>query len=136
MRKFHLITAVALLFVCCTQNKYTDGYFKNPDLIEYENPECIDFVALWAAGDIAEKLGKTKKWVFLNYTVDLMENPLKGENGNKTGKLRASSYAPISSIFEDYYYVESPFDQSKGWLHKSHVKSISRKNPKTRALCD
>ena len=136
MRKFYLIVAAALLLVSCTQNKYTDDYFKNPDLIQYENPDCIDFAALWASGDIAEKLGKTKKWVFLNYTVDLVENPLKGENGNKTGKLRASSYAPILGIFEDYYFVESPFDQSKGWLHTSHVKAISRKNPKTRALCD
>ena len=120
----------------CSKNTYTDEYFKNPKLIQYNNPECIDFVALWAAGDIAEKLGKTKKWVFRNYTVDLIENPLKEKNGNKTGKLRASSYAPILGIFEEYYFVESPFDQSRGWLHKSHVKSISKKNPLTRALCE
>ncbi len=136
MKIFIIILSGIILFSGCSKNKYTDDYFKNPDLIQYENPECIDFAALWASGDIAEKLGKTKKWVFLNYTVDLVENPLKGVNGNKTGKLKASSYAPILGLFEEYYFVESPFDKSRGWLHQSHVKAISRKNPKTRALCD
>ena len=103
---------------------------------EDADPDCVDFIALWSSGDIAEKIGKNRKWVFLNYTVDLWDTPPTQGNGNIVGKLRASSYARIVAIIGDDYKVESPMDQVHGWLNKEHIKTISRKNPKTRALCE
>ena len=100
------------------------------------DPDCVEFIALWSAGDIAEKLGKNKKWVFLNYTVDLWDTPPTYGKGMVIGKLRASSYARIIAIMGDDYKVESPVNQVHGWLSNEHVKTISKKNPKTRALCE
>ena len=40
---------------------------------EKSDLDCVEFVALWAAGDIAERIGKDRKWVFLNYTVDIWD---------------------------------------------------------------
>ena len=103
---------------------------------EDADPDCVDFIALWSASDIAEKLEKDKKWVFLNYTVDLWDTPPAEGDGNTVGKLRASSYARIIEKRGDDFMVESPIDQTQGWLSNEHVKTISRKNPKTRALCE
>ena len=115
----------------------TDTSYKMPveQAVVSDDPNCVEFVALWAAGDIAEKLGKDKKWVFLNYTVDLWDVPPTYENGNIIGKLRASSYARIIARMGDDYKVESPVNQVQGWLSKEHVKTTSWKNPKTRKLC-
>lgn len=105
-------------------------------IVVNDDPNCVEFVALWSAGDIAEKIGKDKKWVFLNYTVDIWDAPPTYSSGNMVGKLRASSYARIIAIMGDDYKVESPVNQAQGWISNEHVKTISKKNPKTRALCE
>ena len=106
-----------------------------PTVTENADPDCVEFVALWAAGDIAERIGKDKKWVFLNYTVDLWDMPPAESEGNVVGKLRASSYARIIEKRGDDYKVESPVNQVQGWISNEHVKTTSWKNPKTRKLC-
>ena len=108
---------------------------KTPTVAENIDPDCVEYVALWAAGDIAERLGKDRKWVFLNYTVDLWDTPPADGEGNTVGKLRASSYARIIEKREDDYKVESPVNQVQGWISNEHVKTTSWKNPKTRKLC-
>ena len=120
-----------------SDNEDTDRASSMPleKIVVNEDPDCVEFVALWAAGDISEKLGKDKKWVFLNYTVDLWDVPPTYESGNIIGKLRASSYARIIARMGDDYQVESPVNQVQGWLSKEHVKTTSWKNPKTRKLC-
>ena len=106
-----------------------------PTVTENADPDCVEFVALWAAGDIAEKIGKDKKWVFLNYTVDLWDMPPAESEGNVVGKLRASSYARIIEKRGDDYKVESPVNQVQGLISSEHVKTTSWKNPKTIKLC-
>ena len=132
------ITLIALLFESCNKEakiEKSDTNQKTSAVADNTDPDCVEFVALWAAGDIAEKLGKDKKWVFLNYTVDLWDVPPTYESGNIIGKLRASSYARIIARMSDDYKVESPVSQVQGWLSKEHVKTTSWKNPKTRKLC-
>ena len=106
-----------------------------PTVTENADPDCVEFVALWAAGDIAERIGRDKKWVFLNYTVDIWDMPPAESEGNVVGKLRASSYARIIEKRRDDYKVESPVNQVQGWISSEHVKTTSWKNPKTRKLC-
>ena len=113
----------------------TNAIEKTPAVAENVDPDCVEYVALWAAGDIAERIGKDRKWVFLNYTVDLWDDPPAEGEGNTVGKLRASSYARIIKKREDDYKVESPINQVQGWISNEHVKTTSWKNPKTRKLC-
>ena len=129
---------IAVLFIGCNKDlktQETSTVEKTPAVAENVDPDCVEFVALWAAGDIAERLGKDKKWVFLNYTVDLWDVPPAEGEGNTVGKLRASSYARIIEKREDDYKVESPINQVQGWISNEHVKTTSWKNPKTRKLC-
>ena len=129
---------IVVIFIGCnkdlkTQETSTVG--KAPAVAENVDPDCVEYVALWAAGDIAERIGKDRKWVFLNYTVDLWDVPPAEGEGNTVGKLRASSYARIIEKREDDYKVESPVNQVQGWISNEHVKTTSWKNPKTRKLC-
>ena len=129
---------IAVLFIGCNKDlktQETSSVEKAPAVAENVDPDCVEYVALWAAGDIAERLGKDRKWVFLNYTVDLWDVPPADGEGNTVGKLRASSYARIIEKREDDYKVESPINQVQGWISNEHVKTTSWKNPKTRKLC-
>ena len=129
---------IAVLFIGCNKDlktQETSAVEKTPAVAENVDPDCVEYVALWAAGDIAERIGKDRKWVFLNYTVDLWDVPPAEGEGNTVGKLRASSYARIIEKREDDYMVESPINQVQGWISNEHVKTTSWKNPKTRKLC-
>ena len=129
---------IAVLFIGCNKDMKTQessNVEKAPAVAENVDPDCVEYVALWAAGDISERIGKDKKWVFLNYTVDLWDTPPSEGEGNTVGKLRASSYARIIEKREDDYKVESPINQVQGWISNEHVKTTSWKNPKTRKLC-
>ena len=129
---------IAVLFIGCNKDlktQETSAVEKIPAVVENVDPDCVEYVALWAAGDISERIGKDKKWVFLNYTVDLWDTPPAEGTGNTVGKLRASSYARIIEKIEDDYKVESPVSQVQGWISKEHVKTTSWKNQKTRKLC-
>ena len=131
-------TLIAVLFEGCDKETKTgkaDTKQQTPEVANNADPDCVEFVALWSAGDIAERIGKDKKWVFLNYTVDLWDIPPGDGNGNIVGKLRASSYARIIEKRGDDYKVESPINQVQGWISNEHVKTISIKNPKTNKLC-
>ena len=136
--KIIYVLILVILIISCGQSKKTENVSisKNEAVVVNENPDCVEFVALWAAGDIAEKLGKDRKWVFLNYTVQLWDKPPTEGQGNSVGILRASSYARIIEKKGDDYKVESPINQVQGWLNNEHVKTISKKNPKTNALCE
>lgn len=132
------IVLIAILFEGCNKEVKTgkvETKLQTPIVAETTDPDCVEFVALWAAGDIAERLGKDKKWVFLNYTVDLWDTAPTESEGNLVGKLRASSYARIIEKRGDDYKVESPVNQVQGWISNEHVKTTSWKNPKTRKLC-
>ncbi len=129
---------IVVTFIGCNKDLKTQessSVETAPAVAENVDPDCVEYVALWAAGDIAERLGKDRKWVFLNYTVDLWDVPPADGKGNTVGKLRASSYARIIEKREDDYKVESPVNQVQGWISKEHVKTTSWKNPKTRKLC-
>ena len=135
-----MLSMVFILIIIsgCTQEKNKENSSIKYDVQAQmnQNPDCVDFIALWEASDIAERIGKDKKWVFLNYTVELWDTPPTQGSGNSVGLLRASSYARIIEKNGDDYKVESPVDKVHGWVNKEHVKTISKKNPRTRALCE
>ena len=138
VKEIIVIILIALLFESCNKEANTEKSDTNQKIsavTENTDPDCVEFVALWAAGDIAERIGKDRKWVFLNYTVDLWDMPPEESEGNVVGKLRASSYARIIEKRGDDYKVESPVNQVQGWISNEHVKTTSWKNPKTRKLC-
>ena len=145
MNYYNQVLLILLIFaISCTKSETSSVKKSNtttingsqPQYKQASNNECVDFVALWPAGDISKQIGKDKKWVFLNYTIDIWDAPPTEESGNIVGKLRASSYARIINRTDNDYLVESPMTKVHGWLNKSHVKTISKKNIKTKKLCN
>ena len=128
------ILVISLLVLGCSGDA-DKSKLKESKKFVHENPDCVEHIALWSAPEIAKKIGKDKKWVFKNYTVDLWDKPPSREEGNIVGKLRASSYAMIIEKLGDDFLVESPLNKVQGWLNNEHVKTISIKNKNTRALC-
>ena len=136
-----IIGCTLIVFLCIGCNNETktdrnDTKQQTSAITENTDPDCVEFVALWSAGDIAEILGKDRKWVFLNYTVDLWDTPPSDGEGSTVGLLRASSYARIIEKRGDDYKLEIPINQVHGWSSNEHVKTISKKNPKTKKLCE
>ena len=133
-----IIALISVLFEGCNNETKTgrnDTTQQTPIVAVNEDPDCVEFVALWSSGDISERIGKDRKWVFLNYTVDLWDAPPEDGEGTPVGLLRASSYARIIEKRGDDFKVESPVDQVQGWISNEHVKTTSWKNPKTKKLC-
>ena len=134
-----------IIFSSCTKSDVSKKesksnlHQKKPQ-INYSNiqdsDDCVDYVALWSAEDISKELGLNKKWVFLNYTVDIWDTPPAEGKGKPIGRLRASSYAQIIDYTQNDYLVESPITKVHGWVSNSHVKSITRKHPVTKKLCN
>ena len=127
-----------VIFIGCnkdTKTQESNSVEKVSAVAENVDPDCVEYVALWAAGDIAERIGKDKKWVFLNYNVEMWDTPPTYGQGNIVGQLRASSYARIIEKKGNDYKVESPINQINGWISNEHVKTISWKNQTTRKLC-
>tara|TARA_B100000029_G_scaffold75196_1_gene66924 strand:- start:3406 stop:4044 length:639 start_codon:yes stop_codon:yes gene_type:complete len=112
-----------------------DGSLKKEEFIELDT-NCVKFIALWSSEEIAKETGKTKKWVFLNYTVDVWDKNTSSKQKNVIAKLRASSYAEIIDVTEEDFKVKAPIGGKIGWINKSHVKSIVNKNRVTKELCN
>ena len=112
-----------------------DGTLQREELIELDT-NCVKFVALWDSETISQKIKKSKRWVFRNYTVDVWDRNTSSNKKNKVTELRASSYAEIIDFNGNDYLVKAPMDGKIGWINKSHVKTISIKNKLTRKLCD
>ena len=112
-----------------------DGTLKKEEFIELDT-NCVKFVALWSSEEIAKEIDKTKKWVFLNYTVDVWDKNTSNNQKKVIAKLRASSYAEIIDFTEEDYKVKAPIGGKGGWINKSHVKSIVHKNRVTKELCN
>ena len=130
-----IIFLICLLFSCNKSEIKEKKINKKNNISEINNTDCVDYIALYSTTEISQEIGKSKKWVMLNYTVDIFDSPVYNEMENKTGYLRASSYARILERFDDMFLVESPM-KATGWISKEHVKSIVKKNPKTLALCN
>ena len=128
---------IAALFIGCNKDMKTQessSVKMAPAVAENVDPDCVEYVALWSASDIAERTGKDKKWVMFNYTFDLWDIPPSEGKGNIVGKINVSTYGRIIEKRVDAYKIESPRKEI-GWISATHVKSISWKNPKTRKLC-
>ena len=113
-----------------------DGTFKKKEFIELDT-NCVKFVALWDSQTIADELGKSKKWVFLNYTVDVWNtNTLSDKKRTKVTQLRASSYAQLLGFNGEDYFIKAPMNNKTGWINKTHVKGFALKNKLTKKFCD
>ena len=92
------LVCIAVIFIGCNKDmktQETSAVEKAPAVADNVDPDCVEYVALWSASDIAERTGKDKKWVMFNYTFDLWDIPPSEGKGNMVGKINVSTYGRI-----------------------------------------
>ncbi|MCH8272410.1 MAG: hypothetical protein IIB41_04050 [Candidatus Marinimicrobia bacterium] len=99
--------------------------------------DCVEFVSLIPASEVAKEFGKSELWVLSNYQVNLWgKPPSSGYRGRKVGEMISGSNARLIEKRGNDYLVISPKDKSKGWISNIQVKSIVTLNPKTFKSCN
>jgi len=96
---------------------------------------CIEFVELLSADEVAIEMGKTVSWVLANWRINLWEKPSTSGKGRKVGEMYVGSYPRLIRTSGSDYLVVSPLDKSEGWVNKIQAKGIIKKNPVTLEMC-
>ena len=120
------------------KNDWEDGKFEGfPTTVEpnisknsTKDSDCVEFVELLSANEVAMEMGKTVSWVLANWRINLWEKPSTSGKGRKVGEMYVGSYPRLIRTSGSDYLVVSPLDKSEGWVSKIQAKGIiKKKNP-------
>ena len=101
------------------------------------NDDCVNFVSLIPADEVAKEIGKSEFWVLGNYPINLWEKPSSvGNRGRIVGEMISGSNAKLVEKKGNDYFVISQKDKSRGWVSGVQVKRIVKLNQKTFKRCD
>ena len=129
--KIIVLIGLILLVIAFSMPKESEIYISNNP-----NSECVDFVSLVPASEIAKELGKSELWVLSNYMINLWEKPpSEGYRGKKVGEMISGSNARLIEWGKEGYLVISQKDKSRGWISEIQVKKVIKLNPKTFESC-
>jgi len=98
--------------------------------------DCVEFVSLVPAPEIAKELGKSEIWVLSNYSIRLWEKPASEGYGKTVGEMISGSNARLIEKRGSSYLVISPKDKSRGWISGIQVKKVIKLNPETFKSCE
>ncbi len=101
-----------------------------------EQSDCVPFVALVSAADLAEELGKSELWVVSSYRINVWSKTSHNGKGSAVGKIIPGSRARLLDEDEDDYRIKSPLDGSEGWIGQIQVERIVMQNPETNRICE
>ena len=111
---------------------------KNVDmkLVEALNKkDCVEFIECLSAKEIAKEYGRTESWAVANYEVNVWEKTSADGKGRTVGKMRCGSRALLLEISGEDYKVQSPLDNSIGWVNGIQIAKTIFQNPKTFIKC-
>ena len=125
------LVAIGIIIISNYKNDVEPNISKNST----KDSNCVEFVALLSANEVATEMGKTVSWVLANWRINLWEKPSESGKGRKVGEMYVGSDARLIRTSGSDYLVVSPLDKSEGWINKIQTKGIIRKNPETLKLC-
>ena len=97
--------------------------------------ECRRHIELLSPREIAAEMMTTEAWVVSNYRVNLWVRPTTQGRGRKVGEMLPGSRAVILEEGSQDFKVQSPLDQSVGWVNRIQVKRRLYQNTQTRRRC-
>jgi len=97
--------------------------------------DCVEFIQLHSAETLAEEFGKSTMWVLRNHKINIWSKTTKEGKFPKSGEMHPGSNARLIKRSGDDYYVQSPLDNSKGWINDIQVKGTTWLNPETFEEC-
>ena len=125
------LVAIGIIFISNYNNDVESSISKNST----KDSNCVEFVALLSANEVATEMGKTVSWVLANWRINLWEKPSESGKGRKVGEMYVGSDARLIRTSGSDYLVVSPLDKSEGWVSKIQAKGIIKKNPVTLEMC-
>ena len=125
------LLAIGIIFINNYKNDVEPKISKNST----KDSDCVEFVELLSANEVAMEMGETVSWVLANWRINLWEKPSTSGKGRKVGEMYVGSYPRLIRTSGSDYLVVSPLDKSEGWVNRIQTKRIIRKNPKTWDLC-
>lgn len=133
-----VVISITMYFI--SDNRKVSGrYPKRTIAIQNVTPpvsDCVEFVSLVPAAEVAKEVGKSEYWVLGNYPINLWEKPSSaGYRGKKVGEMISGSNARLIEKRGGDYLVISQKDKSKGWVSNIQVKRVIKLNPKTFERC-
>ena len=134
---FTILCLLAIGIIFINQNDWEDGKFEGfPTTVEPDkDSDCVEFVELLSANEVAMEMGETVSWVLANWRINLWEKPSTSGKGRKVGEMYVGSYPRLIRTSGSDYLVVSPLDKSEGWVSKIQAKGIIKKNPVTLEMC-
>lgn len=98
--------------------------------------DCKPHVELLSAEELAREYGKETMWILNNVKINLWEKTTPQGKGRRVGEMLPGSRAVIVEQATEDYKVQSPLDNSVGWVNKLQVSRTLRQNVKTRLPCE
>lgn len=95
---------------------------------------CQDHIELKSAAHWAAELGQSETVVLATHRINLWESPSPSK-GRAVGKMLPGSRAVILERRPDDYRVQSPLDQSIGWVSTIQVERTLSQDVATREAC-
>jgi len=111
---------------------------KNTDMElvrELKKKDCVEFIALVSAKDLATEFGWTESYVLNNHRINVWGKTTANGKFPKVGEMHPGSNALILERSGDDYKILSPLDNSIGWVNEVQVNRTHYQNPTTFKEC-
>jgi len=133
MRTISIVLMSLFLFSCANSSKSssTNNYSQKT-----ENQDCVEYIALVSAKDLAREFGWTESYVLQNHRVNVWEKTTSNGRGRVVGEMYPGSNARILDRSGDDFKIVSPLDNSIGWVNEVQVDRTLYRNPNTREICN
>jgi len=96
--------------------------------------ECEDYVILASASLISDLIGKPRDWVKRNYLIPIYADTSKG--GHRViGHAPVGAHCFIIKNEEEWFFIQSPYENELGWLHRDYIAGFIKKDPHTLLPC-
>lgn len=96
---------------------------------------CRQFVALHSAASFAHDMKTTEDWVVANYKIIAWEKTTAQGRGRAVGKLLPGSRALLLETSGPDLKVQSPLDNSVGWVNQIQIAGLLMLNDTAFAPC-
>ena len=135
MRTISIVLMSLFLFSCANSSKSssTNNYSQKTE--KTENQDCVEFIALVSAKDLAREFGWTESYVLQNHRVNVWEKTTSNGRGRVVGEMYPGSNARILDRSGDDFKIVSPLDNSIGWVNEVQVDRTHYQNPNTYEKC-
>lgn len=117
-----ILFSFIFVFSCGNKKNETELTTSKEQQTKKQKSEYQEFIELHSAAHLAKESGTTEMWVIKNLKINLWQKESSQGKGRKVGELLPGSRALIISKGKDDYKVESPYDNSIGWINKIQVK--------------